>query len=114
MLRAMCAPIVSKPDVEALLDENERQTALRVCQANPNLAIHQKTMMQIYDWLSSAVTGVGILLALFGGQAVEPQEIAILRQNNMLFVGIAMDGAELFKVPRIEYRIHRLLFVVLL
>ncbi len=43
------------PDVVSLLDEHEWQTAFLLGHTNPNLTVHEKTMMQIdHSFLSAA------------------------------------------------------------
>ena len=53
------SPIISKPDVIALFNEEEGQATLRSRQAHPYFAVHEQAMVEVDDGLPGACTGVG-------------------------------------------------------
>lgn len=67
-------------------------------------------MMQINDRFSCAVSWMPFLLASPGGEAVEPQQIAILGEDDMFLVSVSIDAAELSEISGNKDTISSFLF----
>lgn len=53
------SPIISKPDVIALFNEEEGQATLRIRQTYPYFAVHEQAMVEVDDRLPGACAWVG-------------------------------------------------------
>lgn len=51
-IRSSSHSLEAYPDIITLLDEYKWQASLLIRQTNPNFTVHQKPMMQIYDWFA--------------------------------------------------------------
>lgn len=86
---------VTYPDIVSPLDQHKRQAALLVGKTDPDLAVHQKPMVHVYDLLLDAVGSsihFVVLLAFAPCQTVNAQQVPILGLHNMFFGGIAIGG----------------------
>lgn len=63
------------PDIKTLLDQYKRQRPLSLGQADPHLAVHEETMMQVDNALLSAVwprcVDLGVLIVALPSQAMQ-------------------------------------------
>ena len=98
LLRVLVSSIVPEPDVEALLDEDEGEDAVLRGQAEPDLAVHEETVMEVDDGLPGGRAGWRAWLASLRGKAMDAEEVTVGREDEVLFVDIAKQLAELLKV----------------
>jgi hypothetical protein len=59
-------------------------------------------MMKIHDRLPSAMPWVCLLLAHPGRQSVQTKEVAVLGQDNVLLMSVAIYAAQLTKISGAE------------
>lgn len=96
----------SYPNVETLVYQDKRQGPLGVGEADPDLAVHQKPMVQVDDSLLDAARtriDLCVLLAALPGEAVQPQEIAVGGLDDMLLSRVTEQFAELDEIGRVPY-----------
>ena len=79
---------VTYPDVEAELDQLERQASLLVRQANPNLRVHQQAVVQIDDPFPEtrrSIVHLGTFLSPPPLQPMDAEEEAVLGLDDVFF-----------------------------
>ena len=89
LLGVLVAAIVPEPDIEAQLDEGKGKAAGRISLADPNLAVHQQTMVQINDGLAGAVASPVGGVAASEWQPVQSEQVAVLGEDDMFLVRVA-------------------------
>jgi hypothetical protein len=95
----LVSTIVAKPNIVTQLCEDEGDRTFRVCETNPNLWIHEKTMVEVDDRLARWGAGDGTRFAFGAGDAMDTKEITILGENNVfLNVVITEYGAEVLEI----------------
>ena len=102
-LGVLVSTVVAEPDVVSALDQLKWQASLFVGQADPDLAVHHETVVEVDDLLLDALGPVSavdahVFLALSPAQPVQTQEIAIARLHNVFLAVVAVEVAELGKV----------------
>lgn len=103
LLRVLVSAVVTQPNVVTSFNKFEREAPIFFRSAYPNLAIHEKTMMEIDDFFrdaSGAPIYTGTFLSLLKRKPMETKKITILRLNNVFFRFIAVECAELSKIGR--------------
>jgi len=98
LLGVLVSTVVAEPDVVAALDQLEWQASLLVGQADPDLAVHHETVVEVDDLLLDALGPISavdahIFLALSPAQPVQTQEIAIARLHNVFLAVVAVEVA---------------------
>jgi hypothetical protein len=102
-----CLRLETYPNVKAPLDQDKRQRALLVGEADPDFAVHQQAVVQVHDALLDALRSAvdpGVLLALPPGQAVKAKEVPVLGLHDMLLGGVPEGGTEVDKIGGIPDR----------
>lgn len=97
-LRVLIASVVTQPNVEAQFGENEGKRALGICEADPDLGVHEKTVVKIYDRLVGGYTGKRRGLTFASRKTMETETVAVLGEDDMVLVVVAEDSTELLKV----------------
>ena len=103
LLGVLVAAIVAEPDVVAALHQLKGQASFLGRQAHPHLAIHHEAMVQVDNLLLLALCAVAgvdshIFLAPFPAQAVQAQQIAVARLDDVLLAFVSVELAQLGKV----------------
>ena len=89
------------PNIKAALNEDKGQAPLLVRETDPNLAVHQQTVVEVDNALLDAVRpsiDLCILLAFSVSQAMQTEQISILSLHNMLFRGVSEQGTKVDKI----------------
>ncbi len=98
LLRVLVSAVVAEPDIVSSFYQLKWQASLLVGQANPHLAVHHETMVEVDDLLLDAFGPISavdahIFLSLTPAESVQTQEISIARLHDMFFAVVAVDVA---------------------
>lgn len=84
LLGILVAAIVAQPNIETHFNKGEREATLRVGQADPNLGVHEQTMVEVDDRLARRDAHTAALLPVLHTQSMQSQQIAVLGLYDML------------------------------
>lgn len=95
------------PDIETALDQLKWETTLLVRQADPDLGVHEESVVEIHDPLLDAPRSAVDLLPLLSLPPLQPvhaQEVTIFGLHDVLLCFKPPESAELNKVRRLTDR----------
>jgi hypothetical protein len=99
------------PDVKPSLHQDKWQHFLSVRETDPDLAIHQKAMVHVYDTLlyaGGARIDPRVFLASFPRKPMDAQEVPIVSLDDMFLGRISEQLAQLDKVGCVPDRFRHL------
>ena len=100
-LAVLVPSVVPQPDIVALINQKERQAASFLRDAHPDFAVHEQTVVEVYNTFLNAVRAHVDLYIFFSSspsQPVQAQKISIFRLDYMFLGRVSIEFTQFYKV----------------